>query len=212
MSDFDLQKLRDGDEAAFLALVNAHHSALLRLALLYSPSREVAEDSVQETWIAVLHGLDGFEGRSSLRTWICRILVNIARRRAAAENREVPFSSMGTPADSTATVDPEQFVRSGPHAGHWVSPPRDWRVPEQVLLSRELRDVIATAISALPSNQQVVIALRDVEGWLAAEVSELLEITPGHQRVLLHRARSQVRAALDRYLASAPAGQRPRIL
>lgn len=212
MSDVDLQKLRDGDEAAFLALVNAHHSALLRLAMLYSPSREVAEDAVQETWIAVLHGLDGFEGRSSLRTWICRILVNIARRRAAAENREVPFSSMGAPAEPSSSVDPEQFVHSGPHAGHWVSPPRDWRVPERVLLSQELRDVVATAISALPPNQQVVIALRDVEGWLPAEVSELLEITPGHQRVLLHRARSRVRAALDRYLSSEPAGQRPKML
>jgi RNA polymerase sigma-70 factor, ECF subfamily len=202
VTDPDLEALRRGDEAAFLRLVNTHHSALVRLALVYAPSREVAEECVQETWIAVLRGLDGFEARSSLRTWICRILVNIARRRAAAEHRELPFSSLS---DAGPAVDPERFFRSGPNAGHWASPPRAWSVPEQEALSRELRAVVAEAIAALPPNQRVVITLRDVEGWESAEVSALLEIEPGNQRVLLHRARSRVRAALERYLASVPA-------
>jgi RNA polymerase sigma-70 factor (ECF subfamily) len=203
--DFDLEALRRGDEAAFLRLVSTHHSALVRLALVYAASREVAEECVQETWIAVLRGLDGFEGRSSLRTWICRILVNIARRRAAAERRELPFSSFSDPADAGPVVDPERFFRSGPNAGHWASPPRTWSVPEQETLSGELQAVVAGAIAALPPNQRVVITLRDVDGWASDEVSALLEIEPGNQRVLLHRARSRVRAVLERYLASVPA-------
>jgi RNA polymerase sigma-70 factor, ECF subfamily len=205
MTEVDLQALRRGDEGAFLQLVRTHHSALVRLALVYAPSREVAEECVQETWIAVLQGLDGFEGRASLRTWICRILVNIVRRRAAAEHRELPFSSLGEPRDAAPAVEPERFLRSGPNEGHWASPPREWSVPEQEMLSHELRDVVADAIAALPPNQRVVITLRDVEGWTSGEVGALLEIEPGNQRVLLHRARGRVRAALERYLATAPA-------
>jgi RNA polymerase sigma-70 factor (ECF subfamily) len=202
MTEADLQALRRGDEAAFLRLVGAHHSALVRLALVYTPSREVAEECVQETWIAVLRGLDGFEGRSSLRTWICRILVNIARRRAAAERRELPFSSFGEPGDANPAVDPERFFRSGPNEGHWASPPREWSLPEQEMLSHELQDVVADAISALPPTQRLVVTLRDVEGWASDEVSALLDIAPGNQRVLLHRGRSRVRTTLERYLAS----------
>jgi RNA polymerase sigma-70 factor, ECF subfamily len=205
VTDADLYALRRGDEAAFLRLVRDQHSALVRLALVYAPSREVAEECVQETWIAVLRGIDGFEGRSSLRTWICRILVNIARRRAAAERRELPFSSFSDPGDPGPAVDPERFFRSGPNAGHWADPPRAWSVPEEQALSRELRVVVADAIAVLPPNQRAVITLRDVEGWESDEVSAALEIEPGNQRVLLHRARSRVRAALERYLASAPA-------
>jgi RNA polymerase sigma-70 factor, ECF subfamily len=201
MTEADLQALRRGDEAAFLRLVGAHHSALVRLALVYTPSREVAEECVQETWIAVLRGLDGFEGRSSLRTWICRILVNIARRRAAAERRELPFSSFGEPGDANPAVDPERFFRSGPNEGHWASPPREWSLPEQEMLSHELQDVVADAISALPPTQRLVVTLRDVEGWASDEVSALLDIAPGNQRVL-HRGRSRVRTTLERYLAS----------
>jgi RNA polymerase sigma-70 factor (ECF subfamily) len=173
--------------------------------MVYAPSREVAEECVQETWIAVLRGLDGFEGRASLRTWISRILVNIVRRRAAAEHRELPFSSLGEPGDAAPAVEPERFFRSGPNAGHWASPPREWSVPEQEMLSHELRGVVAAAIAALPPNQRVVITLRDVEGWTSDEIGALLEVEPGNQRVLLHRARSRVRAALERYLATAPA-------
>jgi RNA polymerase sigma-70 factor (ECF subfamily) len=205
MTEVDLQALRRGDEAAFLNLVTTHHSALVRLALVYAPSRELAEECVQETWIAVLRGLDGFEGRSSLRTWICRILVNIVRRRAAAERREVPFSSFAEPGDAAPAVEPERFFRSGPNEGHWATPPRAWSVPEQEVLSHELQDVVADVIAALPPNQRVVITLRDVEGWASDEVGALLGIAPGNERVLLHRARSRVRAALERYLTSAPA-------
>jgi RNA polymerase sigma-70 factor (ECF subfamily) len=205
MTDPDLQALRCGDEAAFLRLVTAHHSALVRLALVYAPSREVAEECVQETWIAVLQGLDGFEGRSSLRTWICRILVNIARRRAVAERRELPFSSFSGPGEAGPAVDPDRFFRTGPNAGHWASPPRAWSAPEQEALARELQAVIAGTIAGLPPHQRIVITLRDVEGWASNEVSALLEIEPGNQRVLLHRARSRVRGALERYLASAEA-------
>lgn len=202
MTEVDLQALRRGDEAAFLDLVNSYHSVLLRLARIYSPNREVAEESVQETWIAVLRGLDGFEGRSALRTWICHILVRIARRRSMAENRSVPFSSFGEPGDSAPAVDPDRFQRTGPYTGHWVNPPPDWAtLPESALLSQEVQDVIAEAIAELPHNQRLVITLRDVEGWEAAEVCELLEIEDGNQRILLHRARSRVRGALERYLA-----------
>lgn len=206
MTDPDLDALRRGDEAAFLRLVTTHQPTLMRLALVYSPSHEAAEESVQETWIAVLRGLDGFEGRAALRTWICRILINIARRRAAAERRAVPFSSLGPVGEDEAAVDPARFLQGGPHAGHWASPPQDWStLPESELLSRELETVLTDAIEALPPHQRVVITLRDVEGWSAAEVCELLEIEPGNQRVLLHRARSRVRAELERYLAPARA-------
>jgi len=197
MTEIDLAALRRGDEAAFLKLVHAYHSSLLRLALVYSPSREVAEESVQETWIAALRGLDGFEERAKLRTWLCRILINIARRRAAAERRALPFSSVS----ETCTVDPDRFLRSGRYAGHWASPPADWStVPESRLLSGELRQVVAGVVDTLPTNQAIVITLRDMEGWDSAEVSDLLEITGAHQRVLLHRARAKVRSALESYL------------
>lgn len=200
MTEVDLQALRRGDEAAFLDLVNSYHGTLLRLARIYSPNREVAEESVQETWIAVLRGLDGFEGRSALRTWICHILVRIARRRSQAENRSVPFSSFADREDSAPAVDPERFQRSGPYVGHWVNPPPDWAtLPESALLSQEVQDLVSQAIAELPRNQRVVITLRDIEGWGSAEVCDLLEIEEGNQRILLHRARCRVRAALERY-------------
>jgi len=202
MTEVDLQALRRGDEAAFLNLVNSYHSVLVRLARAYSPNREVAEESVQETWIAVLRGLDGFEGRSALRTWICHILVRIARRRSMAETRSMPFSSFGAEDDSSPAVDPDRFQRSGPYLGHWVNPPPDWAtVPENALLSQEVQDVVAEAIAELPRNQRLVITLRDIEGWSNAEVCDLLEIEDGNQRILLHRARSRVRSALERYFA-----------
>jgi RNA polymerase sigma-70 factor, ECF subfamily len=206
----DLDALRRGDEAAFLDLVTAYQPTLMRLAFVYSPSREVAEESVQETWVAVLQGLDGFEGRAALRTWICRILINIARRRAAAERRSVPFSSLSSAEEGEPAVDPARFLQSGPYAGHWASPPQDWStLPESELLSHELETVLARAIEALPPHQRIVITLRDVEGLSAAEVCEVLDIEPGNQRVLLHRARSRVRAELERYLAPHPPGMRP---
>jgi RNA polymerase sigma-70 factor (ECF subfamily) len=202
MSEADLSALRRGDEAAFLNLVNAHHSALLRLAQIYSPNREVAEESVQETWIAALRGIDGFAERATIRTWLCRILINIARRRAAAESKAMPFSSLEHE-DGHQSVDPDRFLRTGQYVGHWRSAPDDWStMPERSLLSLELQEVVGGVVAKLPANQATVITLRDIEGWDSEEVSGLLDITAAHQRVILHRARSKVRAALESYLAA----------
>jgi RNA polymerase sigma-70 factor (ECF subfamily) len=199
----DVQALRRGDEAAFLTLVTAYNPILLRLALVYSPTRAVAEETVQETWVAVLRGIDGFEGRAALRTWICRILVNIAHRRSAAETRSLPFSSIGDDQDGSPAVAPDRFLQSGPYVGHWASPLPDWAgAPEHKLLSAELKEIVADAIALLPEAQRAVVTLRDVEGWTSEEVCELLELEPGHQRVLLHRARSRVRTVLERYFAA----------
>jgi RNA polymerase sigma-70 factor, ECF subfamily len=193
-------RLRAGDEAAFRELVAEHGSALMRLALIYSPSRAVAEEVVQETWIAVLRAIDGFEGRASLRTWISRILVNGARRRAGLEGRSVPFSTLGDDGAEPA-VDPARFHRDGPRAGHWLARPADPSVlPEERLLGAEVRERVQEAITRLRSPQREVFVLRDVEGWPAPEVSELLQITAGNQRVLLHRARAKVRQALEELL------------
>ena len=198
MSDGRLAALRAGDEAAFRTLVEEHGSALLRLAIMYSPSRAVAEEVVQETWIAVLRSIDGFEGRSSLRTWMSRILINAARRRAGLEARSLPFSALAADDESEPAVDPSYFQREGPFAGHWASFPVDPSVlPEDRLMAAEVRERVERAISELRSPQREVFVLRDVEGWSTPEVSDLLEITPGNQRVLLHRARNKVRRALE---------------
>jgi RNA polymerase sigma-70 factor, ECF subfamily len=191
-----LDRLRAGDEAAFMELVERHHAALVRLAQSFVSSRAVAEDVAQETWLGVLKGIDRFEGRSSLKTWIFRILVNRAKTRGERESRSVPFSSLAT--DDEPTVDPERFL----DAGAWSSPPRAWEgEPVERLLAGEARGVIDAAIAELPSAQRQVITLRDVEGLDAADVADLLEITDGNQRVLLHRARAKVRGALEGYLA-----------
>jgi RNA polymerase sigma-70 factor, ECF subfamily len=200
LSAAQLQALRAGDEQAFRELVREHESLLLRLALLHAPSRAVAEEVVQETWVAVLRGLDGFEGRASLKTWISRILVNVARRRAGREGRSLPFSSLAPDEDSGPSVDPDRFFAAGPYAGHWLSFPTDWsQLPEERILAKEVRAVVDGAIERLAPAQRAVITLRDLEGWSAAEASELLGVADGHQRVLLHRARTQVREALERY-------------
>jgi RNA polymerase sigma-70 factor (ECF subfamily) len=198
-----VEALRAGDEAAFRDLVERHHASLIRVALMYVRTRAVAEEVVQDTWIGVLRSLPRFEGRSSLRTWIFRILANQARTRARREARSVPFSSLAGPDDDGPAVDPDRFL-SGDHPafpGHWVSPPRSWNaVPEEQLLARETRERVLAAIEALPASQRAVISLRDVEGWSSEEVRDLLEISEGNQRVLLHRARSKVRQALEDYL------------
>lgn len=197
--------LRRGDEQAFTQLVTALHGPLLRVALMYVANREVAEDVIQQTWLGVLRGLDRFEGRSALRTWIFRILVNIAKTRGKAESRSVPFSSLAEAevAEDEPAVPPERFLldERDPTRGYWASTPRDWSVvPEERLLSAEARAVIAQAIAALPPVQREVITLRDVEGCSAEEVCEALTISAGNQRVLLHRARAKVRRALEGYL------------
>src|SRR5690348_727147 len=200
-----LDALRGGDEAAFETLVNMHYPAMLRVALMYVRNRAVAEEVIQETWLAVLQGLARFEGRSSLKTWIFRILANRARTRAVREGRSVPFSalvSQEAEGDEPA-VEPERFRPAGDKwPGGWVSAPQHWgEVPDERMLALETRERIHIAIEALPPAQRAVITLRDIEGWDADEVSGHLGVTDGNQRVLLHRARSKVRAALERYLA-----------
>jgi RNA polymerase sigma-70 factor, ECF subfamily len=202
MSEIDVEALRAGHEPAFREVVQRYHPSLMRIALAYSPSRAVAEETVQETWLSVLRGLDGFRGEASFRTWVCRILVNTARLHARREGRSVPFSVLSDD-DAGPTVSPERFYRSGASAGHWVTLPDSWSgVPEERLLSGEVQQVVSAAIARLPAEQRLIITLRDVEGWTGPEVCELLEIPSGRQRLLLHRARSRVRQSLEDYLAA----------
>lgn len=182
--------LRAGDERAFMELVELHTPGMRRFALTFVHSPSVADEVVQESWLGVLRGLDRFEGRSSLKTWIYRIVANVARTRAVREARSVPFSAFAT--DDEPSVDPERFLADG----HWESPPEPWRA----VLDSEARAVIDRAIAALPDQQRQVIELRDVEGWGSDEVRNVLELSETNQRVLLHRARSKVRAALEAYL------------
>jgi RNA polymerase sigma-70 factor, ECF subfamily len=194
--------LRAGDEDAFRELVRAWHAPMLRVAQIFVPSRAVADDVVQETWVRVLGALDRFEGRSSLKTWVFRILVNTAKTRAQREGRTLPFSALQDPGRvPEAAVEPERFLPEDHERwpGHWASPPRD--LPEERLLAAETREHIARAIDALPATQRAVISLRDVEGWSAEEVRNALDLSEVNQRVLLHRARSRVRRELERYLS-----------
>jgi RNA polymerase sigma-70 factor (ECF subfamily) len=196
--------LRAGDERAFAGLVQRYHGAMVRFAMVYVPSRAIAEEVVQDAWIGVLDGLDRFEGRSSLKTWIFRILTHKALTRGAREHRTIPFSSLFDPAkdEGEPAVDPDRFVaQAAGQPGQWSDPPRRWEgAPEERLLSGETLDQVVAAIEALPPSQREVITLRDVEGWTSAEVCNVLGITETNQRVLLHRARSKVRRALERYL------------
>jgi RNA polymerase sigma-70 factor, ECF subfamily len=196
--------LRAGDESAFEMLIDRYHGPLLRLAMLYVPSRAVAEEVVQETWLGVLQGLARFESRSSLKTWIFRILTNRARTRGQREGRSIPFSAVWAPESDAAdpAVDADRF-RPSDHefAGHWISRPQNWEaLPEERLIGLETRAQIQQAIDALPGSQREVIRLRDVEGWSSEEICNVLEITETNQRVLLHRARSKVRRTLEQYL------------
>jgi RNA polymerase sigma-70 factor, ECF subfamily len=194
--------LRAGDEAAFAQIVRDWHPSLLRVAQIFVPSRALAEEVVQETWVRVLGALDRFEGRSSLRTWVFRILVNTAKTRAQRERRVLPFSALNNPGRiPEAAVDPDRFRPEDDerYPGHWSVPPRE--LPEERLLAAETRQKIAAAIDALPATQAAVIRLRDVEGWSSEEVRNALDITEVNQRVLLHRARAKVRQALEEYLA-----------
>jgi RNA polymerase sigma-70 factor, ECF subfamily len=200
-----VEALRRGDEGAFKTLVERYSPSLLRIAMLYTPTRAVAEDVVQETWLGVLQGLDRFEGRSSLKTWIFRILTNRAKTRGQRERRNIPFSAFVDPDDegSGPTVDPSRFHAEGDRFLHgWVSFPASWDgVPEDRLLSAETLERVTEAIESLSGAQREVITLRDVEGWTSAEVCNHLGISETNQRVLLHRARAKVRAALEEYLA-----------
>ena len=196
-----LDALRAGDEGAFAALVREYHPSLVRVARIYVSTLASAEEVAQETWVGVLNGLDRFEGRSSLRTWIFRILTNIAKTRAQRDGRTLPFSALQDPGRvPEAAVDADRFLdpEHPRWPGHWAIKPQAW--PEEALLTSETREMIAEAIEALPASQRAVITLRDVEGWEGAEVCNALGLTETNQRVLLHRARSKVRSALESYL------------
>jgi RNA polymerase sigma-70 factor (ECF subfamily) len=196
-----LVRLRAGDERAFETLVKRHHAVMLAVARSYVKTHAAAEEVVQDAWLGVLKGLDGFQGRSSLRTWIVRIVINIARTRAVRDARTLPFSSLDS-GSGQAAVNPDRF--RGPEdafPGHWSRYPSDWRsLPEEVLLARETIGAVMRAMENLPAAQQAVIRMRDMDGWTGEEVCAALSISPGNQRVLLHRARSQVRAGLERHL------------
>ena len=198
-----IEQLRSGNEAAFVALIDRYANAMLRLAMAYVTAWAVAEEVVQETWIAVLEGLNRFEGRSSLKTWMFRILTNCAITRAQREGRSIPFSSLSDidTDQSEPAVDAERFLPADHQwSGHWVSFPANWEeMPEDRLLSQETRACIDRAIEALPPNQRVIITLRDIEGWKAEETCTFLGISEVNQRVLLHRARSKVRGVLEKY-------------
>jgi RNA polymerase sigma-70 factor (ECF subfamily) len=192
-----LERLRQGDEVAFAAVVRSWSPAMLRVALAHVRSRATAEEVVQEAWLGVLRGLDRFEGRAQLRTWVFRILVNIARRHGTREARTI--AELAGP-----TVDPDRFRGDDDleWPGHWrdEAAPTDWG-PEPALLAAEFRDVLTAALGGLPERQRAVVELRDVHGLDAQEVCELLDLTPANQRVLLHRGRAHLRAALEEHVA-----------
>jgi RNA polymerase sigma-70 factor (ECF subfamily) len=199
-----LARLRRGDELAFRTLVERYSATMLRVARLHIRDHQAAEEVVQETWLAVVKGLERFEERSTLKTWLFRILTNRAKTRGEREARCVPFSALAAAdvAGEEPAVDADRF--RGPddrYPGGWAAPPARWEtLPQQRLLSQETLQRLAQAIEQLPPAQRAVIRLRDVDGWDADEVCELLGLSHGNQRVLLHRARSKVRAALERYL------------
>jgi RNA polymerase sigma-70 factor, ECF subfamily len=201
--------LRDGDDAAFAWLLDRYDQSLRRVAMNYVSSRAVADEVVQETWMGVINGIDRFEGRASLKTWVFRILVNIARSRGVREQRCIPFASAASSLDEGAepALDPDRFRPEGTeYAGHWMSYPAAWEhEPEGRVESSETLDLVRDAIRHLPPAQQEVITLRDVEGWTSSEICDALNISETNQRVLLHRARSKVRTALEHYFESSKA-------
>ncbi|MGH2351014.1 MAG: RNA polymerase sigma factor [Chloroflexota bacterium] len=198
-----IEALRAGDEAAFATLIDQYHRPMVQVALLYVHDPAVAEDVVQETWLGVLRGLDRFETRASLKTWIFSILTNRAKTHAVREARSITFAALfGAEVEPDApAADPHWFHPAG---GYWVSAPVCWDdLPEERLLADETRARIQAALADLPAGQRAVISLRDLDGWSASEVCQVLGISESNQRVLLHRARTRVRQALALYLAAA---------
>ena len=185
-----VEGLRAGDEEAFATVMRMYGAGMLRVAEMYVSSRAVAEDVVAEAW---------FEGRSSLKTWLYRIVSNTAKTRGVRESRSLPFSSLGDAGDE-GTVDADRFIGSGERfSGHWAAPPQAW-APEGRLLAEETLDVVERAIDELPPAQRAVITMRDIEGFTSEEVCNALDLTETNQRVLLHRARAKVRSALEEYM------------
>jgi RNA polymerase sigma-70 factor (ECF subfamily) len=199
-----LDALIQGDETAFSTLVDRYHASMLRVSTLYVADEAVAEDVVQETWLDVLQGLKRFEGRSSLKTWIFRILSNNAKTRGKRESRSVPFSSFddyGLETDEPAVEHQRFLPEDHPNwPGHWAVPPQPWnRTMEELALMKELMAHVEAAINGLPPSQRAVITVRDIEGYSAEEACNIFDLSETNQRVLLHRARSKVRRVLERY-------------
>jgi RNA polymerase sigma-70 factor, ECF subfamily len=203
-----LAALRKGDEQAFAQIIDDWSPGMLRLARCYVPTDALAEDVVQEAWIAALRGLDGFEGRSRFRTWVSRIVTNIAKSWGQREHRVTPVSSASLA--EGPTVDPERFNAPGqPNAGAWRALPPSWpELPEGEVLTAEAYAVVRRAIDDLPEAQRAVIALRDLDGYDAPEVCEALGLSSGNQRVLLHRARASVRQRVESYFIDHEAAPR----
>jgi RNA polymerase sigma-70 factor, ECF subfamily len=190
-----LRRLRAGDERAFVTLVERYNGSMLRLAASFVPSRAVAEEVVQETWLAMLRGLAAFEGRSSLKTWLFTILVNRARSTGVRESRTVPV------ADAGPVVDASRF---GPD-GAWVLPPEHWiEEAESRVDAVKLNELLRSALNGLPPRQREVVLLRDVEELTSAEVCGVLSISEANQRVLLHRGRGKLRQVLEAELGGGP--------
>jgi RNA polymerase sigma-70 factor, ECF subfamily len=197
-----LRRLKAGDERTFMAIVGAWGPGMLHLARAHVPTDAVAEEVVQEAWVGILRGLDRFEGRSSLKTWAFAIVANTAKTRGVRESRSTPFSSVAVDeGDAAPVVDADRFqTAEGRYPGGWQTPPQPW--PAERLEEAETRDAVLAAIAELPSRQREVIALRDVEGFTAEEACNALGLSETNQRVLLHRARSKVRNALERHFAA----------
>ena len=198
-----VEALRAGDERAFEILVDRHGASMLRLAQTFCASRAVAEEVVQETWMAVFTGIARFEGRSSLSTWLLRILVNRAKTRGVRERRMVPMSVFEEEDHETDVVPADRFLADDhAWAGHWSAPPRPWERPTERLLGLEARDVLRDAMEDLTAPQRTVVALRDVEGFETDEIADMLGLKTGHVRVLLHRGRAKLRERLGDYVAA----------
>lgn len=193
--------LRAGNETTFVEMLDRYNGSLVRVAMRYVPSRAVAEEVVQDTWIGVIEGIDRFEGRSTIKTWLYKILIYKARTRGERERRTVPMSALPG-GDAAPSVPTERFRGSDAlWAGHWATPPRRWDGnAEERLLAREAQSLIDVTIAELPLAQREVITLRDLSQFSSVQVCDLLGVTEANQRVLLHRARSKVRAALENYL------------
>jgi RNA polymerase sigma-70 factor (ECF subfamily) len=201
-----IDALRRGDETAFARLVDHYHASLRRVARLYVSNRAVADEIVQDTWLSVIQGIWAFEGRSSLKTWILRILINRAKTRAVREGRTVPIARFDEQVEAAAPVAPDCFQPAEHRAelGSWTHPQPDLEAsPERRLLAWEAREQLQNAIEALPEHQRLVLILRDVEGCSTEEVCNALGFQETNTRVLLHRARAKVRAALEPYLEGA---------
>jgi RNA polymerase sigma-70 factor (ECF subfamily) len=194
-------RLKAGDEIAFRTLIDEYGAPLRRLARSYVATDAAADEVVQDTWVGVLRGIDRFEQRSSLKTWIYRILLNIARTRGVRDKRSVPFASLGRDDDDSPAFTAERFQgSSGPSPGHWAAFPTRWHdQPEIRAVGHETLAVVRDALEMLAPGQREVVRLRDIEGWTSAEVCNALELTETNQRVLLHRGRAKLRAALETY-------------